>query len=237
MTRRRTPSGFTLLEMLVALTITATIVSMVYGSYIAASGSAQSYRQSSTALQKAHLALHQLAAQIRCAYVPENTSPSSGKVSISSHARRDVMKVKAQAPLFTGSSRPQGDILQFVTMKSLSPEQARVQMRYATTVSLDRGSNQLILSQQAYNETARQELQQRRRLVLAERVTQITFAYYDGSQWENNWNSRERHGLPQAVRCELTIQADKNRLYTSRIIAPVLCAKPARDTTVTATSP
>jgi prepilin-type N-terminal cleavage/methylation domain-containing protein len=237
MTRRYQPLGFTLVEILVALTIIATIVSMVYGSYVAASGSAQSYTQRATILQKGQLALHQLAAQIRCLYVPETVQPRPAENNPPSRLDRDVSKMKPQMSLFVGSGKPQGDILQFVTMKSLPLEQTQVQTRWTTLVTFERETSQLILSQWPFNGKKRQEAHKRNYVILADGVIQITLAYYNGSQWQSQWNSQECHTLPQAVRCDLILVDSQNKRYRSHIITPVLCSTSAAYTLTKETSP
>ena len=134
--------------------------------------------------------------------------------------------------LFTGSGNPQGDILQFVTMKSLSSAKPQVRMPQTTTVSFERETGQLILSQWPFDQTTRRKPHERNQVILAEGVVQITLAYYDGSQWQNEWTNRKCQSLPQAVRCDLVLQDDQNKRYMSQIIAPVLCSIPgARSTT------
>ena len=217
--------AFTLVEILVALTIIVAIVSMVHGSYLAASGSAQACTRKTTALQAGHLALHQIAAQIRCAVAPDHTRSSilEGQGDSPLPADRDVAKIRARPPLFAGSNRTHGDILQFVTTKPLPSEPAQDPMRRTSKITFNRETGQLILSQWPYRETTRPEPRECTRLVLAEHVTEITLTYYDGSKWQNRWDSRECRALPRAVGCELTLQDDQDKGYTTHVIVPILC--------------
>ncbi len=236
MIRRCQQLGFTIVEILVAVIITATIVSMVYGSYVAASGSAQTCTRKATALQDSHLALHQLAALIRCVYVPEDTPSHPMKNNPLSRVARDGPQVQAQPALFCGSNKSQGELLRFVTMKPLPSEGVQAQTPQTTVVTFDRESGQLILSQWSFNEITRQEPQERNRMILADAVVEMTLAYYDGSQWQSQWNSRECHGLPQAVRCDLILQDDQSKRCPSHIIAPLLCSTSIPHTTEKETS-
>jgi len=182
------------------------------------------------------LALHQLAAQIRCSYVPETVRPRPVENDPLSRLGRDASKIKTKIPLFTGSGNPQGDILQFVTMKSLPSEQAQVRTPQTTTVTFERETGQLILSQWPFDQTTRQKPHERNQVILAGGVIQITLAYYNGSQWRSQWNSQESHSLPRAVRCDLVLQDDQHKRCTSQIIAPVLCSTPAARSTTKETS-
>ncbi len=65
-------NGFTLVELLVALAIIVTIVTMVYGSYFATSKSAQVCNAGIAVLQQGRKVLEQMAQQIRCSYADAN---------------------------------------------------------------------------------------------------------------------------------------------------------------------
>lgn len=226
--------GFTLVEIMVALTIIVAIMSMVNGSYLAASGSAQACARKTSALREGHLALHQLAAQVRCAVAPDHARPSivEGKDDSPLPSNRDVSRIKARPPLFAGANRTQGNILQFVTTQSLPSEPTQDPSRLTSKITFDKGTGQLVLSQWPYDETAQREPRECTRLVLANHVTEITLAYYDGSQWQNQWNSQECHALPRAVDCELILLDDQDKRYTTHIIVPILCVmSPAHTST------
>ena len=61
-------SGFTLIEILIAVAMIAVIVSMVYGSYSAASKSTQACRARIALLQQMEEVLGEMSWQIRCSY-------------------------------------------------------------------------------------------------------------------------------------------------------------------------
>ena len=67
--RRRLRAGFTLIEILVAVTIIVTIVSMVYGSYFATAKSTDAYKARMTASGQTQKVLRWMAKQIRCSYI------------------------------------------------------------------------------------------------------------------------------------------------------------------------
>ena len=61
-------NGFTLIEILIALTLIAAILSMVYGSYFATSRSTHVCQARINMCRQGRTALDQMARQIRCAY-------------------------------------------------------------------------------------------------------------------------------------------------------------------------
>ncbi|MHC4244281.1 MAG: PulJ/GspJ family protein, partial [Planctomycetota bacterium] len=69
--RRRLRAGFTLIEILVAVTIIVTIVSMVYGSYFATAKSTDAYQARMTTSGQTRKVLDRMARQIRCSYIGE----------------------------------------------------------------------------------------------------------------------------------------------------------------------
>ncbi|MHC4632893.1 MAG: PulJ/GspJ family protein, partial [Planctomycetota bacterium] len=75
--------GFTLVEILVAMAIIVTIVSMVYGSYFATSKSAETCKAKMALSQQVRKVLQQMARQIRCSYADkaEELTDVAGTIS------------------------------------------------------------------------------------------------------------------------------------------------------------
>ena len=109
--------GFTLVEILVAMAIIVTIVSMVYGSYFATSKSAQAYKSRITLSQQGRKVLGQMTRQIRCSYASKadkNTYPAP----IPQQGKADPAIV---INYFNGNSdEPSGEILHLVTTNGFS---------------------------------------------------------------------------------------------------------------------
>jgi prepilin-type N-terminal cleavage/methylation domain-containing protein len=69
-------AGFTLVEILVAVAIIASIVSMVYGSYFATAKSTEAYKAKMTVSSQTRKVLMQMARQIRCSYISKEKKHS-----------------------------------------------------------------------------------------------------------------------------------------------------------------
>ena len=111
MKRQPYNSGFTLIELLVAMTMMATIASMVYGSYAATSQSLDIYSRRLTCSQRATLLLRLMSRQIRCAYTPTpepNTTEPSIFYGNARDSRSEILSFATTAGLGTNSGMPRG---------------------------------------------------------------------------------------------------------------------------------
>ena len=109
--------GFTLVEILVAVTLITTIISMIYGSYFAASKSTQVCKARIVMLREGQKTLEQMAQYIRCLYAGADVNHTD---SVPSGSYQTVIKSKSAIDYFSGnSSAPTGEILHLVTTKGM----------------------------------------------------------------------------------------------------------------------
>lgn len=219
MTRDLKQSGFTLLEMLVALTMIVTIVSMVYGSYAATSQARDIYDSRLTCSGRAQLILRLMSRQIRCAYAPTN-EPNETKSDERSKKRR----VEENDEIFYGDAKDAtGQFLRFVTTAGLGHTLttqrglARIAYKYdriAGTLSIDYGPFE-------------------KRPVTPERVASwqpildgvmgIEIAFHDGKKWQSQWRDLRTEGLPRAVKIGLTVVDQSDREHQFSTAVSILC--------------
>jgi len=57
-------------------------------------------------------------------------------------------------------------------------------------------------------------------LELAEGVDGLNFRYYDGEEWVDDWNSKERNGLPKAIEVVLLVRDVRLKRIAFSIIIP-----------------
>jgi len=219
MTRDLRQSGFTLLEMLVALTMIVTIVSMVYGSYAATSQACDIYDSRLTCSGRAQLTLRLMSRQIRCAYAPTN-EPNETE----SAERSKEKRVEEDDEIFYGDAKDaKGQFLRFVTTAGLGHTLttqrglARIAYRYdrlAGTLSIDYGpferrpeTPERIASWQP----------------ILDGVMEIEIAFHDGKKWQSQWRDFRTAGLPRAVTISLTVVDQRNREHRFSTAVPILC--------------
>ena len=197
MTENSKQPGFTLIEMLVAMVMIVTIVSMVYGSYAATSEAQGIYDSRLTCSGRAQLVLRLMSRQIRCAYVPADepnaTEPAKGTEQIQNRADREI---------FFGDTRnPRGEFLRFVTTAglghTLDTQRGLSRIRY----KYDSRERALSIAYDPYEKQqskAKQQVASWTRIL--DGVTEIEIAFHDGKQWQSQW--RDRRTLETAQGCE-----------------------------------
>lgn len=206
MSEQRNNPGFTLVEMLVALAMIATIVSMVYGSYAATSRSAEVYDSRLTCSQRADLVLRLLARQLRCAYRPP-AEPNTTESSRTSEIR------KPSAAFLGGTRNPRGEVLDFLTTAPLgggpngSQGLARISYQHDATMG-----TLAVHCRPATGSIGAEDMGGPWQIVLHQ-VVDIEIEFHDGLQWQPQWNSETSRKLPRAVRLGLTVADRENRAY------------------------
>jgi len=223
MRSRKNSAGFTLIELIVALTIIVGILSMVYGSYAATTRSIDVSGARMACIERGCLALRLMARQLRCAYAPpsiagpSNPSPTgSNPGGTAGNAQSAPYPVaapsKKSAALFQGDSHdPRGRILSFFTTggsgggPNAPRGLSRVAYRYdpiAATLSISRrdGTEPLRDLQDPDGEQP-----------LLRNVTSIALKFHDGRQWQDTWDFKRKHGLPRAVKVELIVADQTGR--------------------------
>lgn len=224
MNRRHTNPGFTLIEMLVALTMIAAIVSMVYGSYAATSRSMEVYDSRLTCSQRTDLVVRLIARQLRCAYArptePKQTASSSTAASAGSDGRSRATSQTAEIqtlkshPAFLGNQRnARGEILDFVTTAGLSGGLTGSQRLTRVRYQYDPSLKMLAVSSQPHADTTRKSDSAASWQPLLWQVTNLELEFHDGSDWRTEWSSRLNQDLPRAVRVRLAVQDEKGRTY------------------------
>jgi type II secretion system protein J len=207
-------TGFTLVEILVALALVSTIATMVYGSYAAVSRSLDLYGSRTACCERTCLVLRLVARQIRCAYVP----PSPAVPTPSSPQNRAAPALRAA---FRADSRDvDGIILNFITTAGLAtgPDTptgiARAMYRYDSF----HGTLSICCEPYGYAAADTQESGPWRPILSG--VTRVELQCYDGRQWQAAWTDESRR-LPQAVKIGVTVLDEKDRPHEFEIAASI----------------
>lgn len=217
--------GFTLVEMLVATAIIATIVSMVYGSYFAASQSARVHKVRLTCSNSVHNALQKMAGEIRCAYAPasaESDDPSRPDVQF---AGGEDKGTKYLCAFFNGNSGSQpGEILRFVTARTIGGRSNRQDGLFAVAYRFDETGGTIWVNRERFADQTDSGPDSGKWLLLVAGVTEVAIKYYDGLQWFDQWDFNQQKKLPVAVRIDIAAQYETSRTYCSSTVAYVYCS-------------
>jgi len=216
--------GFTMLEIIVALTIVLIIFSVVYGTYFAVTRSADRCSDKITLSFQARSFLNKLSYQLRSAYLTQDRLDSSENPS--------VLSVPDNTPrYFAGYRQPRdGIILHFLTTGGLFRSQLAPQGPFEVAYRYDPSLSCLYYCQQIYvpqslpgnNSKLSITTQAPNWFPIAENITGLELAFYDGNQWHDHWLDREKNNLPQAVKVVITLQGNNasSEIYSTIIYFP-----------------
>jgi prepilin-type N-terminal cleavage/methylation domain-containing protein len=215
-------TGFTLIEILVAVTIIVTIVSMVYGSYFATAKSTDVYKAKMTLSGQTQRVLRQMARQIRCSYIGKTQEHSDSAGAISRGERKITEK-----PIIYFNCEPDargGEILHLVTTNGLFCQEGLADGLFDVTYKFDKNSGTLSLSQIRFVGTPGRFIEKRNWRPLLRNVECIELDFFDGQQWLPKWDFKQKKKLPYAVRIGITSKDKNYRQCHYGTIAHVGCS-------------
>ncbi len=224
-------SAFTLVELMIAMAIIATIMTMVYGSYAATSRSLSVYDGRMTCSERAQLVLRLMARQIRCAYMPPSQTDSAmAPPSLADHDNapfRSVPQKDEPEPasvLFQGNAHePRGEILRFATTGGFSLGPDRLVGLSCIAYRYDKPAGVLSISCEPHVPGLRQSEGQSAWRPILNGVRSIDLEFHNGRQWRYEWDTRETRRLPQAVRIAVAVTDENGRVYRYETTVPVAC--------------
>ena len=220
MSDMRSKNGFTLIEILIALALIATILSMVYGSYFATSRSTQACQARIGMCHQGRTALDQMARQIRCAYA----STAKDEDLKESGTQQERVVPEDGVGYFTGNrSASNGEILSFVTTNGLTEVKEKpAKGLFEVTYRLDKREDTLFLSQRRFIGTTKKALKRDWRPI-AKNIEYLDLEFFDGQKWLHRWDFEDEKKLPFAVRMEIGCRDGNNRRYDYATVANVSC--------------
>ena len=221
--------GFTLVEILIALALIASILSMVYGSYFATSRSARACEGRMDMCRRGQAVLDRMARQIRGAYAGEEPADANSGPS-------DVQKEEraSNRPLscFTGASdAPKGEILRLVTTNGSSEQRDKpAKGLFEVAYRFDKRSGTLRVTRSRFTAAAKDAGTEHWETA-AEGVDYLDLAFYDGRQWRRRWESSNERRLPSAVRMDIGFRDEEGRRYDCGTVADLPCRRDPVETT------
>ena len=212
-----TTGGFTLLEVMIAISIMATILVILFGTYSAAVDRAARTRELSQIYHEARVLLQLIVNDLRSAYVKETTE----------QAQQAMQQIKTPPTFFVGEDhtefdKPADKIVFSTILPTQRPDVPDTEMCRVTysLEPLNESPQSRALLRRVNCSLAPEATDQDHLFVLTELAHGLDFKYYDAQGTEYlEWNSREPHGgkpLPTRVKITLLLgdQHEQLRPFT-----------------------
>ena len=193
--------GFSMLELLIAVALMATVVTVLYGTVVAVSNTTQTTRNRIGAAQRCTRALGQITAAIRCT------------------ARPDVQTVETTDLYFQGATRNHRfDQLQWVSAQGIGAAMDLSDGPFHTRLRFDRGRQTLWIEQRPFVPGVPLPKKATFKSLLLDDVVALVLSFSDGEDWHNQWTLKQEKTLPEAVRITITVRdkADRLRSFTAQ---------------------
>jgi type II secretion system protein J len=205
--------GFTLLELLVALGIAAVVITLLYETFNAVLRSTQLVDEESEIDQMVRISMERMTNELRSAYwrSPSETVGSSmfmfvGQDSIATDYPTDTLRFStlSHARVSSKNADPTVSIVEYALVPVPETDTAVLMHREETTP----------LSPSA---SGLEEYE------LAESVVGLSFRYFDGKDWSEQWNDADKKRLPKAVEIQLIIKdrSGQERRFTTQTDIPI----------------
>ena len=212
--------GFTLLEILTALTIFLIIISVVYGSYIATTRSVAQCRIKITQAQEARSILTNISQQLRCCYVPQSVDPTliANNVPAKFFEPQAIPQV-----LFEGQNHnSNGIILQFNTTAAIGPASEIPNDLATVSYKHDAENGVLYFRRQIFAPTAQFLSPKLEWKALGDHITDIKLNFLCDDKWLDKWDCRENQRLPEAVKITLYLSDNRQHPAEYSTMIPVV---------------
>jgi general secretion pathway protein J len=190
-TKRRTDGsginthGFTLIEILVAVTIASLVLSSVYGIFSRVSSAEREVRARATCYHHARSIVNRLQQELGAAVLPDNNPDAEFRSGENGFLT------------FTSTSVPQADgelALQQVSYR-IEP------LDDSETLRLQRHSMPLYALEG--------EPKWRR---MSSKIVELQWRFREGTAWEDSWDSNTRNSLPQTVELRMVLECEGHRV-------------------------
>ena len=198
--------GFTLLEILVALSMLGLILGAAYGSYRAVTSSIVDLEPRLDLNQKGRFYIQRLTRQIRCCY--GGRGDQAGR---SVPDQNDVKRPASQEQMrFFQGSLPLSDgaMLRFVTTSSGLNRKSNIGSLAVVSYKVDALQHTMLTHEEIYGRQTNEGDEDWR--VVLEDLVEIEFQYFDGKDWQEQWDSNVEGGPPRALRIKLALESKQD---------------------------
>jgi general secretion pathway protein J len=204
--------GFTLVEMLIAMMVLATVLTIAYRVFSSSYRALHQVDPDRDPFQTARIILDRMAEEIQSAYYRPGLSYTGflGKDDVNDEAPSDSLTFSCMANFYWIKGIEginESDFLK-ISYTLVDDQEERILMRAQDPSFRPFEENTEDL------DTSKRGVHQ-----LTDQVWGIDIHYFDGEEWIEEWNAEEKEGLPQAVEVKLILRtAEEKRLSFSAVI-------------------
>lgn len=221
-TNKKIRSAFTLLEILVAMSIILLILGAVYGSYRAMSTSISRCSPKTKIEKKAMIFLMQLTRELRCCY-PGRLNQTDDYLPLDRTQQTDE-KESPQEELFTGDNIRAGTVfLQFVTTSAASSRSQQSGGLSLVSYKLDDSETVLLRSVRRYTKAPEENEKDYKWLAVLSNIKYISSEYLADDKWQKEWNSKDTNSLPQIVKISLSLETEETGTVSYETSVHIMC--------------
>jgi len=218
-------SAFTLIELLIALSMLVIILGAVYGTFTATVGTLPRV-QAKTALElEARSILRRMTREIRGCYPGRSREQQKS----SDKDARSVRLGQAVPNFFAEKNASEGEILRFVTTAGVSALEENSVGLSAVSYLFDESEGALLRRQSNAISKPESTDGDEDWLPLSGNVRSIVVEYFDGEKWHDEWDADEKDGLPRAVRITLEMEGDESVSATVTAAARITARRKLRE--------
>jgi len=190
-------AGFTMLEVMVAITITSLLLVTVYGIVSSVSSAKERLERDGAAFHQARVIFDRIGREVRSAYVSASASSKSTSQTTAGTTRFKGGEDTAKQPYLEFSS----------TATSLQGGSGGIVLiRYRLTEDPEKKDGSLVLMRRETPLFQDEEEGQEYRL--STDIDSLRFRFYDGQAWQDEWVV----GLPQIIEVNLTVRSGEETL-------------------------
>lgn len=211
MNRENQNKGFTIIELLIAITILLIIMTVVYQGFTVSTDGVRRAEAVDNLNDTARIIFLRLTDDINTAYLPDKNAIFVGEAKRDGKYPRDTINLTSLSNQIIVKDAKESELHEIgYFLKEASDHKASGKDKPA---SLYRREKKTIGKEPPLEGGNSYEL--------TEEIAGLRFRYYDGSKWKDNWDSRTNKTLPKAVEIELTLLDEDKKERSFRTIIDV----------------
>ena len=198
--------GLTLLEVMIAVTIAAILLTTIYGVFSANSRARSRVEESSREIHRVRVFFDRLSRELRGA----NWSPNKpGALFVGTNEDNDFQEIAFTTSLgtFAGFSGGDGTIIRYVLEEDSKDKDRKILYRSIT-------------------ERERSDAGEEARYIILSDLAEMRLRFYNKGAWFEKWNSEEEKQLPQLVEITLAVRLGEELLPFSTTVDIPMTTKP-----------